>query len=332
MSVKRRKSGPRDSNPMTIAPGGPSQPGAVRSEILLRRWCRKAWSWCAGGRGVLRGVFFVAVLFLAACLQLGIPRTAPPTPAPTPPASAGLNDDARTMLLKQYDNATAEIRQRLEHEGTLFAFKFTLVGAVLAFLLGKYWKEGTTLGLDDIAQSPVAASFFWCAVIASAIIDARINFNVAIIQSIGHWVRVVVEPAVYGSGPPAIRGWERFLETDDSSIFKAEFYYVLRFNMTLLTYVLFCATCSIFVFGRGVLPSKNAVQGITAADLVSLVGALISFGVFAIVSLQFNGATYAAFQSSTVICIVGVMCSVLLWTCTTARMPRSGGVANYESA
>src|SRR5690348_15086130 len=48
------------------------------------------------------------------------------------------DDPARDFLLKQYENAVAEIQMRLAQENLMFALKFSLIGAILALLFGAF--------------------------------------------------------------------------------------------------------------------------------------------------------------------------------------------------
>src|SRR5205823_7343786 len=111
-----------------------------------------------------------------------------------------LTDEARGLLLKEYDTVVAEIRWRNEKEHDLYILKFSLIGAVLGAI--SFYK-----GRDRYNRfnGPEVALCFWAAVAVAAIIDVRLMFNAVIIADLGKWVQTL-EGAVL---PRDIKGWEQ---------------------------------------------------------------------------------------------------------------------------
>jgi hypothetical protein len=133
------------------------------------------------------------------------------------------DDPSRQFLYRQYETAVQEIQNRLNQENLLFGLKFTLVGGVLALFFSYRLKGNNENKLDNLRGSPLAACFFWAAVITSSIVDCRILFNADFIITIGTWINQVVEPAMLDNHK---MGWEHFIST--SKLIKSGDYPFLR--------------------------------------------------------------------------------------------------------
>jgi hypothetical protein len=152
----------------------------------------------------------------------------------------------RRFLEKEYDTAVREIRLRVDNEETLFALKFTMVGAVLAAMFYMHRREDE--GAPPSFRSPWAATCCWAAVLVGAVIDIRRQFNVDVMVQLGTWVHQVEDLLL----PDAILGWEQFIPT--SELWSSPIYALLRLERELVTWILFVVTVAMFVPNRGEKP------------------------------------------------------------------------------
>ena len=153
-----------------------------------------------------------------------------------------INESNKKFVFTQYQTATQEIRNRIEQEHLLFALKFTIVGGVLGVI---FWmrKKDSEEELEipgTITRSPYVALCLWTAVAVAAIMDARMVFNVNIINELGGWV-YTIESSVL----PPFQGWEHFYA---QSKFKTSLASpLLLIDRQLLTWVLFIVAFFLFV-------------------------------------------------------------------------------------
>ena len=179
--------------------------------------------------------------------------------------------DARDFLIRQYENNVKEIHERLNQESLLFALKFTLVGAVLAVILNRVWKEGQDF--TRLRDSPAAAAFFWAAVVVSTIVDLRIFFHVHMIGTLGTWIRDHVETVLL---PGEVVGWEHYL-SGYPNFMTYKLYPLMRLFNHLLTLLLFAFAAVIFL-----------AQGSIKARAVTRIGGCASFCVLGLAAFQFH--------------------------------------------
>lgn len=210
-----------------------------------------------------------------------------------PNVASSLDNQQREFLMRQYENAIIEIRERLSQENLLFGLKFSLVGAVLALFFTNIGRSGTpqmepahsSANLDDLMISPKSAAFFWAALITSSVVDCRILFHCDIITTLGSWIKSSVEPNLLGNN---IVGWERFVSSN--SLFKLQVYPVLRLNVHLLTLLLFFINVGIFFATP--YPSTQPADSTMSALKISRWGGTISFIVFMLTSIHFHYSNF----------------------------------------
>lgn len=188
--------------------------------------------------------------------------------------AAQIDTNQRDFLLKEYETATRELQSRLEQEHTMLQLEFTLVGAVFGFVLylrGRATGAGSALPI----HSPLVAACCWAAVVVSAIVDIRRQFNVNVMIQLGTFVKAIEGRML----PPEVAGWEQWI-SETKSLWKSCLYPVLRTERELLTYSLFLLC--IFMFK----PATRAKDDVFFR-LASFFGtvALILFGLY---SLQFH--------------------------------------------
>jgi len=191
--------------------------------------------------------------------------------------SPGLSDDIRgkleryknlepDFLMRSYENAVKEIRDKINHEHQLFILKFSLVGAVLGFLFVNY--RSTKMIGDNGDLSPLREFCVWASVAVAAIVDVRTFFNVNITQELGMWIRSV-EPYILASG---VQGWETYFFSE-SSLLNAPSSILVRMDRQLLTWVLYIVVTYQFVILRG-----EKTQSSVWRDLLPLLLCIILFG------------------------------------------------------
>jgi hypothetical protein len=166
------------------------------------------------------------------------------------PAAIGrgtLTAPQREFLLKEYDTAVREIRLRVDAEETLFALKFTMVGAVLAAMFYMHRREDETPAHPSF-RSPWAATCCWAAVLVGAVIDIRRQFNVGVMVQLGTWVHWVEDLML----PSDVLGWEQFIPT--SQLWSSTLYPLLRLERELVTWILYVVTLTMFVPNRDEQP------------------------------------------------------------------------------
>ncbi|WP_455211505.1 hypothetical protein [Kaarinaea lacus] len=152
-----------------------------------------------------------------------------------------INENNKEFVFMQYKTAVEEIRNRIGQEHLLFALKFTIVGGVLGIIF--LMRKTDDLPANDvpriIASSPYKALFFWAAVAVSAIMDARMVFNMNIISELGHWVCTVEAHA-----SNSFEGWEHYIA--NSELRKSIASPFLLIDRQLLTWVLYIVAFFLF--------------------------------------------------------------------------------------
>jgi hypothetical protein len=183
------------------------------------------------------------------------------------------------FLRLEYDTVVQEVRQRATQEQTLFALKFTLVGAILGamFVLFKR-SDNAELDMEKLRQNALVAAFFWAAVLIAAVLDVRAQFNVAFIAELGNWA-FLQETRSLGIGPNAL-GWEHHL----GAMLGASFYPIIRLSGTLLTVVLFAVAIALFV------PAQPKEPPLEQTDRLCLGAGFAAFVMFALISKSFQPA------------------------------------------
>lgn len=216
------------------------------------------------------------------------------------------DDPSRRFLYRQYETAVQEIQNRLNQENLLFGLKFTLVGGVLALFFSYRLKGRDESKLDNLRGSPLAACFFWAAVITSSIVDCRILFNADFIVTIGTWINHVVEPAMLDDHK---MGWEQFVST--SKLIKSGAYPFLRFNAHLLTLLLFISTFLLFFIN---VPKKTKDE----VRRVNVIGCAASLVVFGLAGLHYHYSKHIWWlycAGITAVGIVSIICYSSLISC-----------------
>ena len=87
--------------------------------------------------------------------------------------------------IEAYKSATAEIRERLSHESTLYAFKFLIVAGILLTLLKLSKREEE---FESFVQKRRAAVFFSATLLAVVVVDVSVRFNLKMVENLGHWI------------------------------------------------------------------------------------------------------------------------------------------------
>ncbi len=191
-----------------------------------------------------------------------------------PKESGGsLSPDQRAFLLEEYKTATGEIRLRIEHEHTMIALKFTLVGAVLGVIL--YAQQKSTTAAESPIRSTWAALCCWAAIVVSAIVDLRRQTNVDAIAQLGNWVGSIESQFL-----PGPIGWEHYV-ADRNPFWSSPFYPLLRVERELLTWALYLLAIMLFVPHRDDEDAK-AIDGIAR-----LFGS-VTFVLFGLYALHFH--------------------------------------------
>lgn len=277
-----------------------------------------------------RRTLLVILFVLAALLQFDIARVIGPRwgrPPANPQQQRDLSEGEREFLLRQYETAREEIRVRIEQESLLFGFKFTLVGAILALVFGSHLRGLRLARLnaehaaDEAADtserprgylvSPLSACIFWAAVVCSAIIDTRILFHADVMVTLGSWIRDNVEAQLLER--PI--GWEHYV-SEESALFGSRMYSLLRFNIHLLTLVLFAVTTLTF---SGELVSAEDPDHGAAIRRICLFGSLGSFVCFFLVGIHFHYWTPLWIGWCIVLLAAGIVVSFVLWRSTDVQ-------------
>jgi len=146
-------------------------------------------------------------------------------------------------LKLSYNNAVKEIHQRIEHEHILFVLKFTLVGAVLSVLFkNSIFGSARLVEKNDDAVRLQPAIVCWAAIAISAVVDVRMQVNLAIIRDLGIWVKSL-EDAILVSG---VKGWETYFH--ESPLLTNAYSPLMLTDRQLLTWLLYVVTVYWFVF------------------------------------------------------------------------------------
>ena len=238
-----------------------------------------------------------------------------PTPLEEAPV-AQLTKSETAFLQKQYATAVAEIQRRIEQECLLFGFKFSLVGAILAFLFTVFLKgtKSSDSGyfIKIFPSTPIAACICWAAVVTSAVIDCRIEFHSNMMITLGTWIREYVEPFLLPDQRGGFRspvGWEAYL-SQGSDLSKTRLYPLLRLNANLLTLMLFSATT---LFFSGCLGENRQDKNSILTSRFCLFGCLFAILVFLLVSLQFSFRDKASLAISLGLSLGAAVCTFLVW-------------------
>jgi hypothetical protein len=115
----------------------------------------------------------------------------------------GNHTDPAKLAVREYKKVEKEIQMRLEHEHVLFQYKYIVIGAIFAFLLGT-GLGGKTRILPNLYDNGYLALIFGIASLGLLVIDVRINYNFHIISELGEWTRLAYEQK-------NIFGWETYL-------------------------------------------------------------------------------------------------------------------------
>ena len=141
-----------------------------------------------------------------------------------------------------YNNAVKEIHQRIEHEHILFVLKFTLVGAVLSVLFkNSIYGSARLVEKNDDAVRLQPAIVCWAAIAISAVVDVRMQVNLAVIRDLGIWVNSL-EDAILVSG---VKGWETYFR--ESPLLTNAYSPLMLTDRQLLTWLLYVVTVYWFV-------------------------------------------------------------------------------------
>jgi hypothetical protein len=173
------------------------------------------------------------------------------------------------LEIEAYKSATAEIRERLSHESTLYAFKFLIVAGILLTLL-KLSKGDEEF--ESFVQKRRAAVFFSATLLAVVVVDVSARFNLRMVENLGHWIWCLER-----DHRSAL--WEHFLPDLLSPL--SSWSMPLMRNVSLfLTALLYIVNLLIFV----VLPSGAHRD---TRRVIMLTGALM-FGVLATIGLSYG--------------------------------------------
>ena len=205
-----------------------------------------------------------------------------------------LKEDQRTFLLKEYETVIQEIRLRLEHEHTMIALKFTLVGAVLGVMLYAHELRGKPIE-ESSFRSSWAAMCCWAAVVVSAIVDVRRQFNSDVILQLGDWVKSI-EGHLLTAG---VAGWEQYVGSE-SSLWNSRLFPVLRLERELVTWATYLLCTTMFVIRHSDQDSERLLQ------IARLFGTFTYF-LFGLYALHFHyqSRPYSLYCAS--VTIVGVV-------------------------
>ena len=187
--------------------------------------------------------------------------------------SGALNADQRAFMLEEYKTVAGEIRLRLEHEHTMIALKFTLVGAVLGVIL--YAQQKSTTPPESPIHSTWAALCCWAAIVVSAIVDLRRQTNVDAIAQLGNWIGSIESRLLPGS-----TGWEQFIAAQNP-FWGSRFYPLLRLERELLTWALYLLAITLFVPHRG-------DEDVRVTDVIARLFGSVTFLLFGLYALHFH--------------------------------------------
>lgn len=178
-----------------------------------------------------------------------------------------INKDWETLLEKEYETATGEIRGRISEEHLLYALKFLAVGAVLGLLATDLMDSKTGNGpYSTLKPLSRQALVFWSATFAASIVDARIHFNVQRIRELGAWLRQLEG---FLLSRPAL-GWETSLLNSDfaTSEILSRTHLLDRTLLTWIIYVITLIVC---------LPVSNKHESEVTPWMLPLSIALFAF-------------------------------------------------------
>ncbi len=204
-------------------------------------------------------------------------------PVPSTSQPVPLDTKQRSFLVKQYETAVKEISHRLSEESSLFALKFSLIGAVLGSVLVGRAVNVKATEEHTLARSSVTAICCWTATVVAVVVDLRKQLNSDLIRTIGAWIQTA-EINLYGGRDV---GWERYFPT--STLFKSELFPFLRCEREVMTWVLFAAMVHLFM----PFDEDNTSAQTRKLWRVSLPFGVVCIGLLGVHALHFHpGADY----------------------------------------
>jgi hypothetical protein len=185
--------------------------------------------------------------------------------------------ERKTLYSKEYDTAITEIQSRINLHHSLFALKFTIVGAILAALFSLLHKNAVE-DFEGFVRKRRAAVFFSAALFACVVIDAQLRNNIDMVVTLGTWIRCGITQFVPADGLV----WELFLQAKmNGGVFP-----ILRNMSHLLTALLYgIMLVMYFVMARGCYAATRQVFWASEVLFVFLAAIGASYGVPWYVSL-----------------------------------------------
>lgn len=137
------------------------------------------------------------------------------------------------LLKVEHEKAVSEIKMRIEQGDAWFRYKFTLVGALIAALIGYLFKSGENK-IEKIVKSNSTCIVLALAFLLAINIDTYNRMSDSVTNQLGNWIAYYVEPAFLHAhtdcqqkAPPlnnpgllkknSFYPWEQFIRVTDSS-------------------------------------------------------------------------------------------------------------------
>ena len=135
------------------------------------------------------------------------------------PSSFPQTPASQELIRVEHQKAVDEIRLWIQLQNDWFHYKFILVGAVVAVLVG-FFKTKTekdpNIQFKDILRSDASCSILAMACIVALAIDMHLRNNITVVQQLALWIANYAEPALlqtpvtFGSHG-GFMPWEQFL-------------------------------------------------------------------------------------------------------------------------
>ena len=134
------------------------------------------------------------------------------------PASFPLTPAMQELIKAETQKANDEIKLWIQLQNDWFHYKFLLVGAVVAILIGfaKLTKEKEPdKDLAEVFMGEVSCLIFAAACVIALAIDMHLRNNIVVVQQLALWITNYAEPALLqvpaASHPGGFLPWEQFL-------------------------------------------------------------------------------------------------------------------------
>ena len=141
------------------------------------------------------------------------------------PASLPLTPTMQELIKAEMQKANDEIKLWIQFQNDWFHYKFLLVGAVVAILVGfvKLTKEKEPQkDIAEILMGDISCLIFATACVIALAIDMSLRNNIVVVQQLALWIAHYSEPALLqipsSNHPGSFLPWEQFLRVQASGM------------------------------------------------------------------------------------------------------------------